>query len=588
MNRRVLPLIIGSLLLPQGCGGNDEPTGPSFSTLSVTTTSLPNAAPSVAYSETLAATGGDSDYTWSVTVGSLPTGLSLATNGAITGTPTGASSTFTVEATSGDGQTATQQLTITINVAITTTSLPNAAETLAYSETLEAIGGDGSYTWSLTVGSLPTGLSLNTSTSDITGTPTGARSTFTVQVESGDGQTATQELRITVDPYCSVQPASAIPTFEDWLLEKAIRSALSIGFQDALTCNLLSSMTELNATNQRSPHAGIASLVGIQNLTGLANLSLSYNEIITDISVLSGLTSLTNLSLGGNNIRDISALSGLTSLTYLSLGENEIITDISVLSGLTGLTDLRLHVNSITDISALSGLTSLTSLSLSTNSITDISALSGLTILTFLSLGGNSFTDISALSGLTSLTELHLGGNSITDISALSGLPSLTSLWLYVNSITDISALSGLTSLTFLGLSTNSITDISALTSLTELGLGGNSITDVSTLSGLAGLTSLGLYDNSITDISALSGLTSLTFLYLFGNSITDISALSGPTSLGYVSLINNPDLSNIQPLLDNTGLGAGDRVLLSGTMVSCADVAALQAKGVRVFSDCP
>ena len=50
MNRRVLPLIIGSLLLPLGCGGNDEPTGPtgpSFSTLSVTTASLPNAVPTV-------------------------------------------------------------------------------------------------------------------------------------------------------------------------------------------------------------------------------------------------------------------------------------------------------------------------------------------------------------------------------------------------------------------------------------------------------------------------------------------------------------------------------------------------------------
>ena len=206
MNRRVLPLIIGSLLLPLGCG-NDEPTGPSFSTLAVTTGSLPNAAPSVAYSETLAATGGDSDYTWSVTVGSLPMGLSLATNGAITGTPTGASSTFTVEATSGDGQTATQQLTITINVAITTTSLPNAAPSVAYSETLAATGGDSDYTWSVTVGSLPMGLSLATNGA-ITGTPTGASSTFTVEATSGDGQTATQQLTITINATVAITTAS--------------------------------------------------------------------------------------------------------------------------------------------------------------------------------------------------------------------------------------------------------------------------------------------------------------------------------------------------------------------------------------------
>ena len=183
-----------------------------------------------------------------------------------------------------------------MTLAVNTASLPNAAETVTYNETLEATGGDGSYTWSLTVGSLPTGLSLNTSTSDITGTPTGARSTFTVQVESGDGQTATQELRITVDPYCSVQPASAIPTFEDSRLEARIRAALSIGSQEALTCNQLSSITELRVDNAGHPNREI-SLVGIQNLTGLANLSLpGWGGGITDISALSGLTSLTDVT----------------------------------------------------------------------------------------------------------------------------------------------------------------------------------------------------------------------------------------------------------------------------------------------------
>ena len=51
--------------------------------------------------------------------------------------------------------------------------------------------------------------------------------------------------------------------------------------------------------------------------------------------------------------------------------------------------------------------------------------------------------------------------------------------------------------------------------------------------------------------------------------------------------LDNNSDVSDIQPLLDNTGLGAGDEVNLVGTGVSCTDVAALEAKGVTVDSDC-
>ena len=108
---------------------------------------------------------------------------------------------------------------------------------------------------------------------------------------------------------------------------------------------------------------------------------------------------------------------------------------------------------------------------------------------------------------------------------------------------------------------------------------------------GLTSLTYLTLGSNSISDISVLSGLTSLTDLGLGNNSITDISALRGLTSLWHLYLESNPNLSNIQPLLDNMGLSTyrwTDRVYLTNTNVSCTDVAALEAKGVWVSSDCP
>ena len=114
-----------------------------------------------------------------------------------------------------------------------------------------------------------------------------------------------------------------------------------------------------------------------------------------------------------------------------------------------------------------------------------------------------------------------------------------------------------------------------------------NLTTDLSPLSGLTGLTELALWGNSISDISALSGLTSLGHIGLEQNSITDISALRGLTSLTNIGLGFNADLTNIQPLLDNTGLGAGDDLNLRFTNVSCTDVAALEAKGVAVLSFC-
>ena len=148
--------------------------------------------------------------------------------------------------------------------------------------------------------------------------------------------------------------------------------------------------------------------------------------------------------------------------------------------------------------------------------------------------------------------------------------------------------ISGLTVLNASSAGIESLAGIQNLTSLTELNLGDNSITDISALSGLTSLTTLFLFRNSITDISALSGLTSLTNLDLGSNSISDISALSGLTILADLSLDSNRDLTNIQPLLDNAGLDTFAEVDLTNTNVSCADVAALEAKGVTVESDCP
>ena len=122
---------------------------------------------------------------------------------------------------------------------------------------------------------------------------------------------------------------------------------------------------------------------------------------------------------------------------------------------------------------------------------------------------------------------------------------------------------------------------------LTGLSAGSLGITSLVGIQNLTSLTFLELANNSIADISALSELTSLRILRLTNNSITDISPLSRLTSLRFLHLDNNPDLTDIQPLLDNTGLGAQDTVDLTATNVSCTDVGALEAKGVTVFSGC-
>ncbi len=107
-----------------------------------------------------------------------------------------------MQVTDAKSQMATQALSITIAAAappsITTASLPNGTQNIAYNATLAASGGTTPYTWSITVGSLPAGLTLASSTGVISGTPTGiGTSTFTVQVTGANSQVATKALSIT-------------------------------------------------------------------------------------------------------------------------------------------------------------------------------------------------------------------------------------------------------------------------------------------------------------------------------------------------------------------------------------------------------
>jgi subtilase family protein/putative Ig domain-containing protein len=86
--------------------------------LSVTTTSLASGQVGAAYSAMLAASGGTTPYTWTLTSGTLPAGLSLASSGAITGTPTASASnvalTFKVTDSSSPAQSTTASLSLTI------------------------------------------------------------------------------------------------------------------------------------------------------------------------------------------------------------------------------------------------------------------------------------------------------------------------------------------------------------------------------------------------------------------------------------------------------------------------------------------
>lgn len=136
----------------------------------------------------LAASGGTPPYTWSIASGSVP-GLAFDPVGvALNGTPTSAGTfNLSVQVADSAGLTASKTLALTITPAglgiSTARQLPNAALSQSYTETLVAAGGVPPYTWSAT--GLPTGLTLNSSTGVISGTPTAA-GTFGIAITVQD------------------------------------------------------------------------------------------------------------------------------------------------------------------------------------------------------------------------------------------------------------------------------------------------------------------------------------------------------------------------------------------------------------------
>ena len=258
----------------------------SAPTIAILPTTLPAMTSGVAYSQTIAASGGAGTYTYARTAGSLPAGLTLASNGTLSGTPTAAgaysftvtatdSSTgagpysgaraysgtvapgaptagaasatvaygssanpitlnlsggaatsvavasaashgtatasgtsitytptagyggpdsFTYTASNGVGTSTPATVTITVaspTIVLAPSTVPAATVALAYSQTVTAANGTGPYTYAISAGSLPTGLSLNTATGTLSGTPTaGGVFNFTVRAtdsSTGDG-----------------------------------------------------------------------------------------------------------------------------------------------------------------------------------------------------------------------------------------------------------------------------------------------------------------------------------------------------------------------------------------------------------------
>ncbi len=163
---------------------------------------LPDAQETLPYSFLLDATGGTPSYTYTLTGGALPAGLSLSPSGEISGAANVVGTfQFTVTATDVYGCAGSQHYVLNVvcpTITITPDALPGATKDTAYNATLSASPGVAPYSYAVSSGSLPAGLSLSSSGA-ISGTPTTTGpSTFTVTVTDANGCTGTKTYSVYV------------------------------------------------------------------------------------------------------------------------------------------------------------------------------------------------------------------------------------------------------------------------------------------------------------------------------------------------------------------------------------------------------
>lgn len=144
---------------------------------------------------------------WQIQNGSLPAGLTLATNGALSGTATEVGTfEFNVSTTDQQPTTVIKPFTLTIApapvpLAITNaTPLPNATQNANYQATFDATGGSGVYVnWAVSAGTAPPGLVLDAMSGALSGKPTTPGTyDFTVRVTDDANVQATKAFALTV------------------------------------------------------------------------------------------------------------------------------------------------------------------------------------------------------------------------------------------------------------------------------------------------------------------------------------------------------------------------------------------------------
>ncbi|ODU66499.1 MAG: hypothetical protein ABT16_01590 [Rhodanobacter sp. SCN 65-17] len=230
-------------------------------TILIAPATLPNGTFNAAYGQTVTASGGTAPYSYAVTTGSLPNGLSLSSTGALSGTPTQAGD-YPITITATDSTTGaaapytgSQSYTLHIDgpaITVAPGTVPNATVGTAYSQTLSASGGTGPYTFAAT-GSVPPGLTLSAG-GNLSGTPTTAGDfSFTATATDADSFTGNQAYTVHVTAIAPAAPTGASATAGDTQASVSFAAPTNTGGAPISSYTVTSSPGGFTATGSASP-----------------------------------------------------------------------------------------------------------------------------------------------------------------------------------------------------------------------------------------------------------------------------------------------------------------------------------------------
>jgi len=266
--------------------------------LVLTPTTLPAATLNTNYGHTLSTTGGVAPYTYSA-AGSLPPGLTLnASSGTISGTPmTDGTYNFSVTVVDSHSNIGTAAYSIVVSgpLVLTPTTLPAATNNIAYNQTISASGGAQPYTYAITAGGLPTGLTLDPSAGAISGTPT-TDGTFAFTITATDANGATGSLAYSVQVYIQ--------------LDTCVYSTSTT----KITCNGVNLLTLTDGTSIYRQYSG--SNCPVANTIVADPNKTSYTNTTYVSSVVASTVNTCNMALCNNS----TCTTGQTNIVTITTG----------------------------------------------------------------------------------------------------------------------------------------------------------------------------------------------------------------------------------------------------------------------------